>query len=102
IPVTRLQEAETARLLRMEDELHQTVVGHPSGSWMSNLRAPLLVISATSLSSSRSYMDMVEPEGSLAEGSVRYKRPEFAPESRRLTGLGYTSVKPVLAGGKSS
>src|SRR5690348_509540 len=27
IPVTRLQEAETARLLRMEDEMHQTVVG---------------------------------------------------------------------------
>ncbi|PYO62880.1 MAG: NDP-hexose 4-ketoreductase [Gemmatimonadetes bacterium] len=27
IPVTRLREAETARLLRMEDELHQTVVG---------------------------------------------------------------------------
>jgi ATP-dependent Clp protease ATP-binding subunit ClpC len=27
IPVTRLQEAETARLLRMEDELHQSVVG---------------------------------------------------------------------------
>ncbi len=27
IPVTRLQEAETARLLRMEDELHRTVVG---------------------------------------------------------------------------
>src|SRR5438874_5862613 len=27
IPVTRLQEAETARLLRMEHELHQTVVG---------------------------------------------------------------------------
>jgi ATP-dependent Clp protease ATP-binding subunit ClpC len=27
IPVTRLQEAETARLLRMEDELHQFVVG---------------------------------------------------------------------------
>ena len=27
IPVTRLQEAETARLLRMEDELHQIVVG---------------------------------------------------------------------------
>src|SRR5881628_2559923 len=27
VPVTRLQEAETARLLRMEDELHQTVVG---------------------------------------------------------------------------
>ncbi|MGC2048886.1 MAG: AAA family ATPase, partial [Gallionella sp.] len=27
IPVTRLQEAETARLLRMEDELHHSVVG---------------------------------------------------------------------------
>jgi ATP-dependent Clp protease ATP-binding subunit ClpC len=27
IPVTRLQEAETSRLLRMEDELHGTVVG---------------------------------------------------------------------------
>ena len=27
IPVTRLREAETARLLRMEDELHETVVG---------------------------------------------------------------------------
>jgi ATP-dependent Clp protease ATP-binding subunit ClpC len=27
IPVTRLQEAETARLLRMEEELHDTVVG---------------------------------------------------------------------------
>ena len=27
IPVTRLQEQETARLLRMEDELHESVVG---------------------------------------------------------------------------
>lgn len=27
IPVTRLQEAETSRLLRMEDELHNTVIG---------------------------------------------------------------------------
>ena len=27
IPVMRLQEAETARLLRMEDEMHETVVG---------------------------------------------------------------------------
>ena len=27
IPVTRLQEAETSRLLRMEDELHRSVVG---------------------------------------------------------------------------
>ena len=69
---------------------------------MSNLRAPLPVISATSLSSSRSYMDMVEPEGSLGEASVRYKRPEFAHEFRGFAGLGYTSVKPVLAGGQLS
>ena len=27
IPVTRLQEAETTRLLRMEDELHESVIG---------------------------------------------------------------------------
>ncbi len=27
IPVTRLQEAETTRLMRMEDELHQSVIG---------------------------------------------------------------------------
>src|SRR5689334_9903318 len=27
IPVTRLQEAETSRLLRMEDEMHHTVIG---------------------------------------------------------------------------
>ena len=27
IPVTRLQEAEAARLLRMEDELHASVIG---------------------------------------------------------------------------
>jgi ATP-dependent Clp protease ATP-binding subunit ClpC len=27
IPVTRLQEAETSRLLRMEEEIHQTVIG---------------------------------------------------------------------------
>jgi ATP-dependent Clp protease ATP-binding subunit ClpC len=27
IPVTRLQEAETARLLRMEEEVHETVIG---------------------------------------------------------------------------
>src|SRR5207244_12318347 len=27
VPVTRVQEAETARLLRMEDGMHETVVG---------------------------------------------------------------------------
>src|SRR6266699_783605 len=74
----------------------------PSGSWMSNLRAPLPVISATSLSSSRSYMDMVEPEGSLGEASVRYKRPECAHEFRVSACLGYTSVQHVLPCGRSS
>jgi hypothetical protein len=47
-------------------------------------------------------MDIVEPEGSLGEPSVRYKRPEFAHEFRIFAGLGYTSVKPVLAGGQFS
>src|SRR5438552_19204366 len=66
----------------------------PSGSCMSNLRAPLPVISATSLSSSRSYMDIAKPEGIPDEDSVRYKRPEFAHEFRDFAGLSYTSVKP--------
>src|SRR3989442_15436548 len=74
----------------------------PSGSRISNLRAPLPVISSTSLFSSRSYMDMVEPEGSFGKASVRYKRPEPAHESRVFVGPSYTSVKPVLTGGQSS
>ena len=45
---------------------------------------------------------MVEPEGSLGEASVRYKRPELAHEFRAFAGLGYTSVKPVHVGGQSS
>jgi hypothetical protein len=47
-------------------------------------------------------MDMGKPEGSLGEDSVRYKRPEFVHKFHALVGLGYTSVKPVLAGGQSS
>jgi len=47
-------------------------------------------------------MDMVKPEGSFGELSVRYKRPEFAHKFRAFAGLSYTSVKPVLAGGQSS
>src|SRR5438132_14421512 len=74
----------------------------PSATCINNLRAPLPVISATSLSSSRSYMDMVGLEGSLGEASVRYKRPEFAHKFRAFAGPGYTSVKPVLIGGQSS
>ena len=42
---------------------------------------------------------MVEPEGRFGEASVRYKRPEPAREFRAFAGPGYTSVKPVLAGG---
>src|SRR5207249_9258198 len=64
----------------------------PSGSCISNLRAPLPVISATSLSSSRSYMDNTNlPLGKNREASVRYKRPRS--ESQVPSGLGYTSVK---------
>src|SRR2546428_11154212 len=74
----------------------------PSGNCINNLRAPLPVISATSLSSSRSYMDMRGLEGSLREASGRYKRPEFAHEFRAFAGLGYTSVNPVLIGGARS
>jgi len=47
-------------------------------------------------------MDMGKPEGSDGGASVRYKRPEFARKFHALVGLGYTSVKPVLAGGQSS
>src|SRR3989442_15843012 len=74
----------------------------PWGSWINNLRAPLPVISGTSLSSSRSYMDMLKPEGSLGGASVRYKRPEFAHKFQTFAGPSYTSVKPVFIGGQLS
>jgi len=45
-------------------------------------------------------MDMVEPEGSLGEASVRYKCPEFAHKFQAFEGLSYTSVKPVLEAGQ--
>ena len=38
IPVTRLQEAEASRLMRMEDELHTSVVGQDGPS--TRYRAP--------------------------------------------------------------
>src|SRR5690349_1307239 len=40
IPVTRLQEAESARLLRMEDELHASVVGQDEAikAWSRSIR----------------------------------------------------------------
>src|SRR2546427_13256741 len=64
----------------------------PSGSCMSNLRAPLPVISATSLSSSSSYMDMVKLVGGLGGAYVRYQRTEFVRELRAFTGKGSTRV----------
>jgi len=45
-------------------------------------------------------MDILKPEGSFGEASVRYKRPEFAHEFHVLTIVGYTNVKPVLEGGQ--
>src|SRR5437899_12976479 len=68
----------------------------PSGSCMSNLRAPLPVISATSLSSSRSYMDMVKPGGSFGELSVRSTHLEFSHKFCDFMELRYTCVMPVL------
>jgi len=47
-------------------------------------------------------MDMVKPEGSLGEASVRYKRPEFAHKFQTFARPSYTSVKPVLGGGQLS
>src|SRR6266704_5670088 len=100
------EEAETKTSARVFSRTRLASRGpsflSPSGSCMSNLRTPLPVISATSLSSSRSYIDMVEPEGRFGEASVRYKRQEFAHKFRAFAGLSYTSVKPVLAGGQSS
>jgi hypothetical protein len=43
---------------------------------------------------------MVQPEGSLWEASVQYKRPEFAHKFHKFAGPSYTNVKPVLAGGQ--
>jgi len=74
IPVTRLQEAETARLLRMEDELHQTVVGQDEA------------IRAISRSIRRSRAGLKDPRRPI--GSFVFSGP---------TGVGKTELARALA-----
>src|SRR5215216_1993112 len=74
IPVTRLQEAETARLLRMEDELHASVVGQDEA------------IKALSRSIRRSRAGLKDPNRPI--GSFIFSGP---------TGVGKTEVARQLA-----
>src|SRR5262245_33775391 len=74
IPVTRLQEAETARLLRMEDELHQSVVGQDEA------------IRAISKAIRRSRAGLKDPKRPI--GSFIFSGP---------TGVGKTELARALA-----
>jgi ATP-dependent Clp protease ATP-binding subunit ClpC len=74
IPVTRLQEAETARLLRMEDELHQTVIGQDEA------------IKAISKAIRRSRAGLKDPRRPI--GSFIFSGP---------TGVGKTELARALA-----
>ncbi len=74
IPVTRLQEAETARLLRMEEELHVTVVGQNEA------------IAALSRSIRRSRAGLKDPNRPI--GSFIFAGP---------TGVGKTELARALA-----
>jgi len=74
IPVTRLQEAETARLLRMEDELHQNVIGQDEA------------IKAISRSIRRSRAGLKDPNRPI--GSFIFSGP---------TGVGKTELARSLA-----
>ena len=74
IPVTRLQEAETARLLRMEDELHQTVIGQDEA------------IKAISKAIRRSRAGLKDPRRPI--GSFVFSGP---------TGVGKTELARALA-----
>src|SRR6187397_359046 len=74
IPVTRLQEAETARLLRMEDELHASVVGQDEA------------IKAVSRSIRRSRAGLKDPNRPI--GSFIFSGP---------TGVGKTELARALA-----
>jgi ATP-dependent Clp protease ATP-binding subunit ClpC len=74
IPVMRLQEAETARLLRMEDELHQSVVAQDEA------------IKALSRSIRRSRAGLKDPNRPI--GSFIFSGP---------TGVGKTEVARALA-----
>ncbi|NCW45378.1 MAG: ATP-dependent Clp protease ATP-binding subunit, partial [Gemmatimonadaceae bacterium] len=74
IPVTRLQEAETSRLLRMEDELHGTVVGQDEA------------IKALARSIRRSRAGLKDPRRPI--GSFIFSGP---------TGVGKTELARALA-----
>ncbi|HEY0996066.1 MAG TPA: ATP-dependent Clp protease ATP-binding subunit [Gemmatimonadaceae bacterium] len=74
IPVTRLQEAETTRLLRMEDELHQSVIGQDDA------------IKAISRSIRRSRAGLKDPRRPI--GSFIFSGP---------TGVGKTELARALA-----
>jgi ATP-dependent Clp protease ATP-binding subunit ClpC len=74
IPVTRLQEAEAARLLRMEDELHQSVVGQDDA------------ITAVSRAIRRSRAGLKDPNRPI--GSFIFSGP---------TGVGKTELARALA-----
>lgn len=74
IPVTRLQEAETSRLLRMEDELHESVVGQDEA------------IKALSRSIRRSRAGLKDPRRPI--GSFIFSGP---------TGVGKTELARSLA-----
>src|SRR5690348_17062367 len=74
IPVTRLQEAETSRLLRMEDELHQNVIGQDEA------------IKAISRSIRRSRAGLKDPNRPI--GSFVFSGP---------TGVGKTELARSLA-----
>src|SRR5215204_3303878 len=74
IPVTRLQEAETARLMRMEDELHEWVVGQDEA------------IKAVSRAIRRSRAGLKDPDRPI--GSFIFSGP---------TGVGKTELARALA-----
>ena len=74
IPVTRLQEAETARLLRMEDEIHESVVGQDEA------------ITAVSRAIRRSRAGLKDPNRPI--GSFIFSGP---------TGVGKTELARSLA-----
>jgi ATP-dependent Clp protease ATP-binding subunit ClpC len=74
IPVTRLQEAETARLLRMEDEIHKTVIGQQEA------------IAAIARSIRRSRAGLKDPRRPI--GSFIFSGP---------TGVGKTELARALA-----
>jgi len=74
IPVTRLQEAEAARLLRMEEELHQSVVGQDEA------------IKAISRAIRRSRAGLKDPKHPI--GSFIFSGP---------TGVGKTELARALA-----